>query len=77
MSDHSDHEVAAQLATEAGQLLLAVREELADASEADRWEKLRQVEGRNHGLAGMGLRASEAGTARDKTVGVIMHRDGG
>ena len=36
MSDHSDHEVAAQLATEAGQLLLAVREELADATEADR-----------------------------------------
>jgi 3'(2'), 5'-bisphosphate nucleotidase len=32
----TDHEVAAQLATEAGQLLLAVREELADASEADR-----------------------------------------
>jgi 3'(2'), 5'-bisphosphate nucleotidase len=36
LSDHSDHEVAAQLATEAGQLLLAVREELADATEADR-----------------------------------------
>ena len=36
MSDHSDHEVAARLATEAGQLLLAVREELADATEADR-----------------------------------------
>jgi 3'(2'), 5'-bisphosphate nucleotidase len=36
LSDHSDHEVAAQLATEAGQLLLAGREELADATEADR-----------------------------------------
>jgi 3'(2'), 5'-bisphosphate nucleotidase len=36
LSDHSDHEVAAQLATEAGQLLLAIREELADATEADR-----------------------------------------
>ena len=39
MSDHidySDHEVAARLATEAGQLLLAVREELADATDADR-----------------------------------------
>jgi 3'(2'), 5'-bisphosphate nucleotidase len=32
----TDHEIAAQLATEAGTLLLAVREELADASEADR-----------------------------------------
>jgi 3'(2'), 5'-bisphosphate nucleotidase len=32
----TDHEVAAQLATEAGKLLLAVREELADATEADR-----------------------------------------
>jgi 3'(2'), 5'-bisphosphate nucleotidase len=39
LSDHSDdrdHEVAARLATEAGQLLLAVREELADATDADR-----------------------------------------
>jgi 3'(2'), 5'-bisphosphate nucleotidase len=34
MSD--DHEVAARLATEAGRLLLAVREELADATEAER-----------------------------------------
>jgi 3'(2'), 5'-bisphosphate nucleotidase len=32
----SDHEVAARLATEAGRLLLAVREELADATEAER-----------------------------------------
>ena len=32
----TDHEVAARLATEAGQLLLTVREELADATEADR-----------------------------------------
>ena len=32
----SDHEVAARLATEAGQLLLAVREELADATAAER-----------------------------------------
>jgi 3'(2'), 5'-bisphosphate nucleotidase len=31
-----DHEVAAHLATEAGRLLLAVREELADATEAER-----------------------------------------
>ena len=39
MSDHaecSDHAVAARLATEAGRLLLGVREELADATEADR-----------------------------------------
>jgi 3'(2'), 5'-bisphosphate nucleotidase len=36
LSDHTDHEVAALLATEAGQLLLAIREELADATEADR-----------------------------------------
>ena len=39
MSDHSDlsdHEVAARLATEAGRLLLAVRDELADATEAER-----------------------------------------
>jgi 3'(2'), 5'-bisphosphate nucleotidase len=36
LSDHSDHEVAARLATEAGHLLLAVREELADATEAER-----------------------------------------
>jgi 3'(2'), 5'-bisphosphate nucleotidase len=36
LSDHSDHEVAARLATEAGQLLLVVREELADATEAER-----------------------------------------
>ena len=34
MSD--DHEVAARLATEAGKLLLAVREELADATESER-----------------------------------------
>ena len=35
--DHSDdHAVAARLAAEAGQLLLAVREELADATEAER-----------------------------------------
>jgi 3'(2'), 5'-bisphosphate nucleotidase len=32
----SDHEVASRLATEAGQLLLAVREELADATAAER-----------------------------------------
>ncbi|MGH3524392.1 MAG: 3'(2'),5'-bisphosphate nucleotidase CysQ [Mycobacterium sp.] len=32
----SDHEVAAQLATRAGELLLAVRDELADATEAER-----------------------------------------
>jgi 3'(2'), 5'-bisphosphate nucleotidase len=36
--DHSDHELAARLATEAGQLLLAVRDELAEATEADRKE---------------------------------------
>jgi 3'(2'), 5'-bisphosphate nucleotidase len=36
LSDYSDHEVAARLATEAGQLLLAVRDELADATEAER-----------------------------------------
>lgn len=39
MSDHSDrgdHELAAQLATEAGHLLLTVRSELADAGEAER-----------------------------------------
>ena len=36
MSGHNDHEVAARLATEAGQLLLAVRAELADATAAER-----------------------------------------
>jgi 3'(2'), 5'-bisphosphate nucleotidase len=36
LSDDNDHEVAARLATEAGQLLLTVREELADATAADR-----------------------------------------
>jgi len=36
LTGHTDHEVAAQLATEAGQLLLAVREELGDATAADR-----------------------------------------
>jgi 3'(2'), 5'-bisphosphate nucleotidase len=36
LSGHNDHEVAARLATEAGQLLLAVRAELADATAADR-----------------------------------------
>jgi 3'(2'), 5'-bisphosphate nucleotidase len=36
LSDHSDHEVAARLATEAGRLLLAVRDELADATQAER-----------------------------------------
>jgi 3'(2'), 5'-bisphosphate nucleotidase len=36
LSGDNDHEVAARLATEAGQLLLAVREELADATAADR-----------------------------------------
>jgi 3'(2'), 5'-bisphosphate nucleotidase len=36
LSDDSDHEVAARLAAEAGQLLLTVRDELADATEAER-----------------------------------------
>jgi len=36
LSGHNDHEVAARLATDAGQLLLAVREELADATAAER-----------------------------------------
>ena len=36
MTDHNDHEVAARLATEAGELLLGVRDELADASAAER-----------------------------------------
>jgi 3'(2'), 5'-bisphosphate nucleotidase len=36
LSGRNDHEVAARLATEAGQLLLAVREELADATAAER-----------------------------------------
>jgi 3'(2'), 5'-bisphosphate nucleotidase len=36
LSGDNDHGVAARLATEAGQLLLAVREELADATAADR-----------------------------------------
>jgi 3'(2'), 5'-bisphosphate nucleotidase len=36
LSGDNDHEVAARLATEAGQLLLAVREELADATADDR-----------------------------------------
>jgi 3'(2'), 5'-bisphosphate nucleotidase len=36
LSGDNDHEVAARLATEAGQLLLAVREELADATAAER-----------------------------------------
>ncbi|HYY01195.1 MAG TPA: 3'(2'),5'-bisphosphate nucleotidase CysQ [Mycobacterium sp.] len=36
MSGGNDHEVAARLASEAGQLLLAVREELADATAAER-----------------------------------------
>jgi 3'(2'), 5'-bisphosphate nucleotidase len=35
-SDYGDHAVAARLATEAGRLLLGVREELADATEAER-----------------------------------------
>jgi 3'(2'), 5'-bisphosphate nucleotidase len=35
-SDYSDHAVAALLATEAGRLLLGVREELADATETER-----------------------------------------
>jgi 3'(2'), 5'-bisphosphate nucleotidase len=35
-SDYGDHAVAARLATEAGRLLLGVREELADAAQADR-----------------------------------------
>ena len=36
MTDHSDHQVAARLATEAGLLLLNVRIEMADAGEAAR-----------------------------------------
>jgi 3'(2'), 5'-bisphosphate nucleotidase len=36
VTDRSDDDVAARLATEAGQLLLGVREELADASSAER-----------------------------------------
>jgi 3'(2'), 5'-bisphosphate nucleotidase len=36
LSDPNDHGVAARLATEAGRLLLAVRDELADAGEAER-----------------------------------------
>jgi 3'(2'), 5'-bisphosphate nucleotidase len=36
LTDNSDHQVAARLATEAGRLLLAVRDELANATEAER-----------------------------------------
>ncbi len=36
MTDRSDHDVAARLATRAGELLLDVRDELADASAAER-----------------------------------------
>ena len=36
MTERSDDEVAARLATEAGKLLLGIREELADASAAER-----------------------------------------
>ncbi len=36
MTDGSDHAVAARLATQAGELLLGVRDELADASAAER-----------------------------------------
>ncbi len=36
MSEHTDHKVAARLAAEAGRLLLAVRDELADATQAER-----------------------------------------
>ena len=36
MTDRSDHEVAARLATEAGKLLLEVRDELAEASQDER-----------------------------------------
>jgi 3'(2'), 5'-bisphosphate nucleotidase len=36
VTDRSDHEIAARLATEAGQLLLGVRTELSDASSAER-----------------------------------------
>ena len=36
MTVHSDHQVAARLATEAGELLLDVRSELGDAGEAER-----------------------------------------
>jgi 3'(2'), 5'-bisphosphate nucleotidase len=36
VTDRSDDEVAARLATEAGELLLGIREELADASAAER-----------------------------------------
>ncbi len=36
MSDHSDHDVAARLAAAAGKLLLGVREELAEATAAER-----------------------------------------
>jgi 3'(2'), 5'-bisphosphate nucleotidase len=36
LSEPSDHEVAARLATEAGRLLLEVRDELAEATEAER-----------------------------------------
>jgi 3'(2'), 5'-bisphosphate nucleotidase len=36
VTERSDHLVAERLATEAGQLLLGVREELADASAAER-----------------------------------------
>lgn len=32
----SDHQLAAELATQAGELLLGVRTELADATEAER-----------------------------------------
>jgi 3'(2'), 5'-bisphosphate nucleotidase len=36
VSDHSDHEVAGRLATEAGKLLLEVRDELVEASQDER-----------------------------------------
>src|SRR5580658_9968455 len=52
-------------------------EDTVDASQADRWEKLRQVERGDHGLAGMDLGTGETGAAGDKAVRAAMHRDDG
>ena len=60
MTDRSDDEVAARLATQAGELLLGVRDELADASAAERKD---EGDKRSHDFLMEALAAARPGDA--------------
>jgi hypothetical protein len=51
-------------------------EQAMNTRQADRGEKLGQVEGNDHALAGMDLCATAAGAAGDEAVRALMHGNG-